>query len=168
MRALVIQDEEGFTTVPHRPKPQGTMISELPIRQAGGNQSERRANRNRFASLLCSGYSEGAECRESCCTAVSEAAVETGPASECLPGTRDWVQKHGDRSPVPGCSPVCYYDQNCNLVHPCGRGCKIDHRTFDPRSCVPRTHGKERGHGLERGDEELDKIIKEFEELDNK
>ena len=38
MRAFVIQDEEGFTTVPHRPKPHGTMISELPVRQTRGNQ----------------------------------------------------------------------------------------------------------------------------------
>ena len=47
-------------------------------------------------------------------------------------------------------------------------GCEIDQHTFDPRSDVPRTNGKERGHGLKRGDEELDEIIKEFEELDNK
>ena len=39
--------------------------------------------------------------------------------------------------------------------------------TFDPRSSVPKTNGKERGHGLKRGDEELDEIIEEFEELDN-
>ena len=33
---------------------------------------------------------------------------------------------------------------------------------------MPNTDGKERGHGLKRGDEELDEIIREFEELDNK
>ena len=68
MKVMVITDDEGVRQVGHRPSPKGTLISELPVRQTGGNQATRR---NRFAPLLCSGYPQ-TDCRQACCESRSE------------------------------------------------------------------------------------------------
>ena len=46
VRCLCVTDEEGYSAVQRRrPKPIGTLISELPVRRRGTNQDERRRNR---------------------------------------------------------------------------------------------------------------------------
>ena len=151
---MVVHNEEGFTRVARRPKPQGTMISELPVMRAKGNQSERRADRNRFAPLLCSGYSAGPET----CDCDDD---------ECEPphGIVDSDSEDADFPDV-AVAIARQKSQRKWRMH-CKRQQPADTQP-DEHPGVHETKGKERSQGLRRGDEELDGIIKEFEELDSK
>ena len=48
------------------------------------------------------------------------------------PGTRQWVQRHGDVSPMPGCTPHCSYNRQLVLVHVLG--CECDLENYDART----------------------------------